>query len=47
MVQWAHRHGYQVNAWTVDDLQMARQLADWGVDGIITNSPGTLVQAFS
>jgi glycerophosphoryl diester phosphodiesterase len=47
MVQWAHRHGYQVNVWTVDDLQMARQMADWGVDGIITNSPGALVQAFS
>jgi len=47
MVQWAHRRGYLVNVWTVDDVQMARQLANWGVDGIITNSPRALLQAFS
>jgi len=47
MVQWAHRNGYQVNVWTVDDPQMARRLADWGVDGIITNRPAALRAALS
>jgi glycerophosphoryl diester phosphodiesterase len=30
--------GLKVFVWTVDDPQRARQLVDWGVDGIITNT---------
>jgi glycerophosphoryl diester phosphodiesterase len=47
MVQWAHRHDYQVNVWTVDDPQVARQLAEWGVDGIITDHPAALLEALA
>jgi len=38
-VEAAHRAGLMVNVWTVDDADRVRQLAGWGVDGIITNRP--------
>ena len=38
-VQWARRHGYRINVWTVDDAAQMRRLIDLGVDGIITNVP--------
>lgn len=31
--------GFEVNVWTVDDLERARELARWGVTGIFTNRP--------
>jgi glycerophosphoryl diester phosphodiesterase len=34
-----HRRGYAVNVWTVDEPVRLRQLADMGVDAIITNDP--------
>lgn len=38
-VELAHDHGLAVNVWTVDDPDQIRQLAAWGVDGIVTNVP--------
>ena len=38
-VERAHRAGLLVNVWTVDDVDRIRQLADFGVDGVITNDP--------
>ena len=35
----AHSAGLGVNVWTVDDPARIRQLADWGVDGVVTNRP--------
>jgi glycerophosphoryl diester phosphodiesterase len=32
-------HGYLVNVWTVNDVDEARDLADLGVDAIITDDP--------
>lgn len=32
-----HRRGLVVVAWTVDDLERARELVAWGVDGITTH----------
>lgn len=35
----AHEAGLAVNAWTVDDPDTMVRLAEWGVDGIVTNVP--------
>jgi glycerophosphoryl diester phosphodiesterase len=37
-----HARGYQVAAWTVDDVEEARALRAMGVDWLITNEPGAL-----
>jgi glycerophosphoryl diester phosphodiesterase len=34
--------GLEVHVWTVNDLEVARELAAKGVTGIITNDPGTI-----
>ncbi|WP_168167230.1 glycerophosphoryl diester phosphodiesterase [Corynebacterium sp. HMSC073D01] len=34
-----HEAGFGVNVWTVDDVRRANQLANWGVDSIISNVP--------
>lgn len=39
LVDRAHHYGLSVNVWTVDDPDRMRELAAWGVDGIITNVP--------
>ena len=41
-VDWAHKRGRWVYAWTVDDPQTMRKLIRIGVDGIVTNNPGLL-----
>jgi len=38
--------GLAVVAWTVDDLERARELADWGVDGITTHRVAEFRDAF-
>ena len=44
LIAWAHRKGYKVNTWTVDDPGEARRLADLGVDSVMTNKPDVLRQ---
>ena len=39
--------GLRVNTWTVDDFDRWIELASWGVDGIVTNTPGRLVSALA
>jgi glycerophosphoryl diester phosphodiesterase len=39
--------GLLVNTWTVDDPDRWAQLTAWGVDGIVTNTPGRLAAALS
>ena len=36
-----------LNTWTIDEAPRWAELADWGVDGIVTNLPGRLVQAMA
>lgn len=45
-VALAHDAGLKVFVWTVDSAPRALQLAEFGVDGIITNDPFGLVEAF-
>lgn len=39
LVESAHRRGLKVNAWTVNDESVMRQLISDGVDGLITDVP--------
>jgi glycerophosphoryl diester phosphodiesterase len=43
----AHDAGLAINVWTVDDIDRIRELADLGVDGVITNDPAAAVEALS
>ncbi len=43
-VEWAHRSGYQVSVWTVDDPQAIEQMLDIGCDAITTNDPVELIE---
>jgi glycerophosphoryl diester phosphodiesterase len=45
LVKSAHEAGVGVATWTVNDVQVALQLARIGVDAIITNDPGLMVAA--
>ena len=47
IIQGAHRAGMTVNTWTVDQPDVARLLADAGVDGIITNCPDRIREALT
>jgi glycerophosphoryl diester phosphodiesterase len=40
LVAAAHDRGLAVNVWTVNDPDRIGELASWGVDGIITDTPG-------
>jgi glycerophosphoryl diester phosphodiesterase len=40
-VEAAHRAGFEVYAWTVDDPRAIVRLAAWGVDGIVSDHPSS------
>ncbi|MBA4117827.1 MAG: hypothetical protein C0514_02890 [Candidatus Puniceispirillum sp.] len=42
----AHAKGLEVIPWTVNDIQDAQRLQDWGVDGLITDYPDRFVERF-
>jgi glycerophosphoryl diester phosphodiesterase len=42
LIKGAHAASLRVHVWTVDDPKRMRQLIDWGVDGICTNTPDVL-----
>jgi len=44
-IKAAHARGKRVFTWTLDDPERARELAAWGLDGIITNEPDRVLRA--
>jgi len=46
LVTVVHRRSMQLITWTVNEPDRMRQLADWGVDGIISDDPKLLYQTF-
>ena len=38
----ARRLGLRVNTWTCNDPDRAREVAGWGVDGIVTDVPDVI-----
>ena len=47
LIEEAHSRGLNVNVWTVDDESRISELAEWGVDGIITNFPGLAIEVLN
>lgn len=47
LLEQCHSSGLLVNTWTVDDPDRWTELTAMGVDGIVTNTPGLLVDALS
>lgn len=43
VIQHCHRYGLPVSAWTVNDIDMVKQLIRWQVDVIITDIPTQLL----
>lgn len=43
-VERCHAQGLQVNTWTCNDPARMRELASWGVDGIVTDVPDELIE---
>lgn len=41
------KSGYKINTFTVDDINIAKQLSALKIDGIITNHPDKILQAIS
>jgi len=46
-VQAVRRSGLKLLVWTVDEPATARKFADWGADGLTTNTAGHLVRELS
>jgi glycerophosphoryl diester phosphodiesterase len=47
VIDAAHGAGLAVNTWTCDDPERMRLLADWGVDGIVTNLPDVALEVLA
>jgi glycerophosphoryl diester phosphodiesterase len=41
-VRAVHARGLKIGTWTVNTAGEMKRLAEWGVDGITTNSPDEL-----
>lgn len=39
LIRAAHESGLAVHAWTINDIEEAARLLEWGVDGIVTDRP--------
>jgi glycerophosphoryl diester phosphodiesterase len=42
LIAEVHQRDLKVMTWTVNDTRRMRQLADWGIDGIVSDDPASL-----
>ncbi len=46
LIAEAHERGLQIMTWTVNDSRKMRELAEWAIDGLISDDPQLLYQTF-
>ncbi len=46
LIEDVHSEGRRILAWTINDSQLMLQLADWGIDGIISDDTQLLTATF-
>jgi glycerophosphoryl diester phosphodiesterase len=46
-VEEAHRHGFPVLVWTVNDAARAVEIRGWGADSLISDVPGAIAAAIA
>jgi glycerophosphoryl diester phosphodiesterase len=46
IVDEVHQSGRQIMIWTVNTEEQLRSASEWGVDGLISDSPELLYQTF-
>jgi len=46
LIEAVHKAGQQIITWTVNSSHQMRQLAEWGIDGLISDDPQLLYQTF-
>lgn len=44
LAETGHRAGFPTHVWTVNDARVAGQLWGWGINGIISDDPGTMLE---
>ena len=47
LIDEVHARGQQIMTWTVNDARRMRELAEWGIDGIISDDPAASVSNVS
>ena len=47
VIQYCHRYSLSVSAWTVNDIDVVKQLIGWQIDVIITDIPTQLLELYS
>ncbi|MDX1696332.1 MAG: glycerophosphodiester phosphodiesterase family protein [Ketobacteraceae bacterium] len=46
LIDRAHAHGLEVSVWTVNRLDIALRLYEWGIDSLITDEPTAMLRTF-
>ncbi len=46
IIQATQQAKLNVSVWTVNDVDRAKQLKDWGINGLITDYPKLMMQHF-
>ena len=46
LIEELHRKGRELMTWTVNSKRQMRQLAEWGIDGLISDDPQLLCRTF-